>query len=154
MNPIDREKLGKSAPDLLSQHMLLGQLAPTSLTYHLVRWASNGTYEELSWVAGRVITLLGGIAPALLAAGDAMAYGRNKHGQCTWRIADTEQAKLHTHYASALRHLLEFEADAGAVESGSGLPVLAHALAQISIIYDILLDPPESDTGDTHWEVT
>ena len=77
-------------------------------------------------------------ARALLAAGEVMGYGYRKHGNCTWRVAGTEQAKPETHTASALRHLLEHLADPRAVEEGSGLPVLWHAMSQIAIAIDCI----------------
>lgn len=77
--------------------------------------------------------------------GKVMAYGRNKHGHCTWRIAGTEQAEPETHWASACRHVCEYLADLEAVEEGSGLPVLLHAMTQCVITMDLLLDPPTSN---------
>ena len=82
---------------------------------------------------------------ALLGAGAVMAYGLTKHGHCTWRVAGTEQAEPETHLASAMRHLLEHHADPSAVEYGSGLPVLYHALCQIAIAIDCIEDPASSD---------
>ena len=85
-------------------------------------------------------------ARAVLAAGRALAYGANKHGLAggrgTYRIADTDQAKVETHLASCLRHILEFQIDPSAVEEGSGLSVLDHAFAQLAIVVDLVEDPP------------
>jgi hypothetical protein len=81
-------------------------------------------------------------ASALLAAGKVMAYGFKKHGNCTWKVPGTEQAKPETHIASAYRHLLEYQNNPDAVEEGSGLPVLYHALAQIAIAIDCIENPP------------
>lgn len=75
---------------------------------------------------------------ALLAAGRVQAYGWHKHGDCTWKNEGTEQAKPETHLASAMRHLLEHLEDPEAVEEGSRLPVLWHALCQIAIAIDCI----------------
>lgn len=81
-------------------------------------------------------------ARALLGGGKAMAYGRAKHGRCTWRVPGTEQATVECHAASAFRHLLDFLLDPNAVEAGSKLSVLYHLLAQVSIMIDLHEDPP------------
>lgn len=81
---------------------------------------------------------------ALLGAGQAMAYGRNKHGNCTWRAHGTEQSTIECHAASAERHLLEYRANRDAVEAGSGLPVLYHLLCQVAIMIDLHEDPPQA----------
>lgn len=78
----------------------------------------------------------------LIPMGQVMAYGYHKHGHATWRHAGTEQADPETHWASACRHLCEYLADRHATESGSGLPVLWHAMVQCVITMDLLLDPP------------
>jgi len=81
-------------------------------------------------------------ARALLGAGKAMAYGRAKHGNRTWRVPDTEQATVECHAASAMRHFLDYLLDPNAIEEGSGLPVLYHLLCQVSIMIDLHEDPP------------
>lgn len=81
----------------------------------------------------------------LLALGKVMAYGRAKHGYCTWRVAGTKQANPEEHWASACRRLCEYLADEWATEEGSGLPVLLHAMTQCVITMDLLIDPPGSD---------
>lgn len=73
---------------------------------------------------------------ALLAVGYVQAYGRGKHGNCTWKDGGTEQSRSETHIASAQRHLAEFEASPDAREAGSNLPVLWHAAAQLLIAID------------------
>lgn len=85
-------------------------------------------------------------ACAILGAGKVMGYGFRKHGNCTWRIAGTEQADPQTHYASALRHLLEYGDNPNAIEEGSGLPVLYHALSQIAILIDCIDNPAAHDS--------
>lgn len=75
---------------------------------------------------------------ATLAEGAVDAYGFFKHGPCTWKIAGTEQADPQTHIASACRHIAEYLDNQNAVESGSGLPVLWHARAQLGIAIDCI----------------
>lgn len=88
---------------------------------------------------------------ALLEVGRTMAYGFNKHGECTWRNAGTEQAKASTHVASASRHLAEYLGDPDATEEGSGLSVLAHCAAQLLIAIECrrreLADVPVYDAN-------
>jgi hypothetical protein len=86
-------------------------------------------------------------ACAILGAGKVMGYGFRKHGNCTWRIAGTEQAEVSTHTASALRHVLEYLENPDAVEDGSGLPVLYHALSQIAIAIDCHENPARERSG-------
>jgi len=92
-------------------------------------------------------------ACALMGGGLVMAYGLQKHGNCTWRVAGTEQADPETHIASAYRHVLEWLDDPSAVEAGSRLPVLYHALSQIAIAIDCIENPakplPEIEDGWT-----
>lgn len=68
---------------------------------------------------------------ALLAVGEALAYGYRKHGRCTWTVQGTEQAKSETHIASAFRHMAQI----GELDE-SGLPHLHHAAAQLLIAID------------------
>lgn len=81
------------------------------------------------------------VGKALLVAGEIMAVGLRKHGLCTWRVAGTEQADPQTHYASACRHVAEAFAGLEA-DRDSGRPPLTHALTQIAILIDLLVDPP------------
>lgn len=94
-----------------------------------------------------ILRVEGELACGILRAGEVMGYGLRKHGRCTWRIAGTEQAEPQTHYASAVRHVLEWLVDVNAVEVGSNFPVLWHLLSQIGITIDLLLDPPRK-TGE------
>ena len=87
-------------------------------------------------------------ARAVMAAGRCMAYGLAKHGggksgRGTYRDAGTDQAKVETHLASCIRHLLEYQIDPNATEEGSGLSVLDHAMAQLAIVVDLVEDPPQ-----------
>lgn len=92
---------------------------------------------------------------AMLSAGRVMGYGFRKHGNCTWRVAGSEQADPQTHIASAERHLLEYLVFPGATEEGSGQPVLYHALAQLCITLHLVLDPPKLvGANDGHGTVT
>lgn len=79
---------------------------------------------------------------ALLDVGAVMAVGFVKHGPCTWRVAGTSQAEPQTHYACACRHVAEALAGRDA-DPDSGRPPLVHALAQIAILIDLLVDPPQ-----------
>lgn len=85
-------------------------------------------------------------ARAVMAAGRAFAYGAAKHGlpngRGTYRIAGTKQAEVDTHLASCIRHLREYQIDNHALEEGSGLSVLDHAMAQLSIVIDLVEDSP------------
>ena len=82
------------------------------------------------------------------AAATVMAYGRAKHGRSTYRVAGSEQSRPETHWASCVRHLVEHHRDPKAVESGSGYPVLWHALAQALITLDLLVCPVEGPDGE------
>ncbi len=73
---------------------------------------------------------------AMLAMGSVMAYGWNKHGDCTWKNEGTEQADPRTHIASASRHLAEYLDNPKTTEEGSGLSVLWHAASQLAIAID------------------
>lgn len=77
------------------------------------------------------------------AIAQVQAYGRQKHGKCTWREYGTAQADPETHYASMCRHLHACGGGHENKDPESGLPHLWHALAQACIIYDLLTDPPQ-----------
>ncbi len=80
---------------------------------------------------------------ALIAGGAVQAYGKYKHGNCTWKEEGTEQADPQSHIASAMRHMAEYLDNPDALEKGSNLPVLWHAQNQIAIAIDCQknLDP-------------
>lgn len=141
---INDEKLHKTRPDLLPAGPLQ-VLYPKDRADVGCLWAyrDTGDCRYLRQLAFEIIAQLGGPPTALLLAGRVMGYGFRKHGDCTWRVAGTEQAEVRTHIASAERHLLEHWQDPDAVEEGSGLPVLHHALSQVLIALDLLLDPPK-----------
>lgn len=144
---IEAEKRTKPRPDLLPVRGVLAicREAPAGhMLFSLL--AAQGSDEKVEHLAaaGRAIASeLGGTAAALLKAGEVMGYGFRKHGRCTWRVAGTEQADPQTHYASAVRHVLERIENPDASEEGSGKPVLYHALAQIIIAIDLLENPPK-----------
>lgn len=71
---------------------------------------------------------------ALLSIGDVFAYGATKYGDFNWR-AGMPWLKL---YASTLRHLLEWAAGRD-TDKESGLPHLAHAVANILMLMDYAL---------------
>ncbi len=76
---------------------------------------------------------------ALHEEGLVQGYGGRKHGECTWRVAGTEQAKPETHIASAMRHLIEILRHGPAArDPESGLLHAAHARAQLGIAIDCL----------------
>lgn len=153
---INAEKAAKSRPDLLPALPLL-QLSDWDVpsaehadisglhTDAVHVRATNGSVAAFSELIGLLIYIVGdgSYGTALLRAGQVMGYGYRKHGKCTWRVAGTEQADPQTHIASGERHILEWKADPDAVEEGSGLPVLWHALSQYLIAWDLLLDPPQ-----------
>lgn len=83
---------------------------------------------------------------AILAGGRAFAYGANKHGlgqtgRGTYRDAGTEQAQVATHRASFLRHWCAYWAGE-LIDPESGLSHLDCMQAQLSIIIDLIEDPP------------
>lgn len=80
-------------------------------------------------------------ARAIMAAGRSMAYGAAKHGDCTWRIAGTEQADVRTHVASFSRHWLAW-LSGEQTDAESGLAHLDCAMAQLAIVVDLVEDPP------------
>lgn len=89
-------------------------------------------------------------ALAIEAAGDAFAYGVAKHGipngRGTYRIAGTEQAETQTHVASFERHWLAWKRGEEC-DPESGLSHLAHAMAQLAIVVDLVRNPPNSCIG-------
>lgn len=148
---IEIEKAAKPRPDLLpalalsmATHKIdtvFGDLAAYCRTRHI---ADLG--PPLGAILDELIDL--GIAAcraeALLLAGEIMAVGYRKHGPCTWRVAGTEQADPQCHYASLIRHLLEYEAGVEA-DRDSGKHPLLHAVCQISIMINLIADPPTLD---------
>lgn len=99
---------------------------------------------EIACVFNDIVVHMGcGYAQALLNIGECMGYGFRKHGMCTWRIADGGQDCPRTHFASLVRHVLEYRANPAAKEEGSGFPVLWHAACQALITLDLMLDPPK-----------
>lgn len=127
----------------------------------MLRFAATGDVSEIIEAMAALVFPIGDqhedaiedtIDFALMVGGRVMGYGFRKHGICTWRIAGTGQADPQTHYASALRHLLEYGIDNAAREEGSGYPVLWHAFAQLAILADLVMDPPMVEgTNDDHW---
>lgn len=98
------------------------------------------------------------VPPAFMqAAGRALASGLGKHGggQSGWgtyRDAGTEQALVTTHVASFQRHWEAFrqglrDGDPLVRDPGTGLPEIDCACAQLSIIADLLVHPPEAKTA-------
>jgi len=155
---INAEKAGKPRPDLLPAFGLLNAStsddAPDALV-NLWIFRRDMNLGALGEAIGIVADQLGGWPAALEAGGRVMAYGYRKHGNCTWRVASTEQADPQTHVASAERHLIEHWADPAATEAGSGLPVLEHAFSQLLILFDLVLDPPAvPNKNDGHGTVT
>lgn len=174
MEQINAEKRAKARPDLIPAEVLEGFFnALTELvderggtepedyddmdpTFPLLSFAQTGdvefVYRAMAETAGRRIAR--GQGSHALAMGRVLAYGLAKHGVCTWRVAGTEQADPQTHYASALRHMLEDFADSDAVEEGSGFPVLDHALTQLAILADLTVNPPQAaGTNDGQWAI-
>lgn len=85
-------------------------------------------------------------ARAILAAGQAFAYGLSKHGgglsgRGTFRDAGTEQAKVETHVASFSRHWFAY-LSGELIDEQSGLPHLWCAMAQLAIVVDLTENPP------------
>lgn len=94
-------------------------------------------------------------ARAIYGGGRVMGYGFKKHGVCTWRVAETEQADPQTHLASLERHINEFKLDPSAREEGSGMPVLWHAFAQLAILIDLVENPARiPNENDGEWGIT
>jgi len=147
-NEINAEKAAKPRPDLLPARAVnriyqdsddVIDDAWTSLLF----FREEVGFENLYHAAGVVAHVLGGLPQACMAGGHVMGYGFRKHGNCTWRVAGSEQADPQTHIASAERHLLEYLIDPEAREEGSGYPVLWHAFSQLCITIDLVLDPPQ-----------
>ena len=165
MEEINAEKKLKSRPDLIPAAVLqrfykaydpmragFKTFVSREAVDALLRFGAEGDLDGL-FEAMAITARIRGTGHAL-AMGRVMAYGYNKHGVCTWRVAGTEQADPQTHYASALRHLLEYSADPLAVEEGSGLPVLDHALSQMAILANLVMDPPDRPgENDGRWRI-
>jgi hypothetical protein len=143
---IEAEKAAKPRPDLLPP-------AALALALHHKRSISEAFDAFARFTATRdrfalgsaldcILFEIGGDrATALMAAGEIMGVGLRKHGPCTWRIAGTEQADPQTHYASAVRHILEHCAGV-TVDPDSGKHPLLHAVCQIAIMLNLIDDPP------------
>ena len=150
---IDAEKAAKPRPDLLPASALLAigegrspEIPTVRNAYtRLLKFRHNLDTGQLWGAMLHVVAILGGGGAAFLDAGAVMGYGFRKHGKCTWRVAGTQQADPQVHLASAERHLLEHLQDHKATEEGSGMPVLWHALAQLCILYDLWVDPPQME---------
>lgn len=159
---INAEKAHKPRPDLVPARALLALFSePLELVagepsarvldaWHLlVKYRADVHLSDLLQAVAAVVAAIAAdghvraYATAMMAAGQVMGYGARKHGDCTWRVAGTDQANPQSHVASAERHLLEYLADPSACEEGSGLPVLYHALSQLLIVADLVLDPPQ-----------
>ena len=143
---IDVEKAAKPRPDLLP----LAFFVDSDELWMVMRGLLDAVTQPVAApyiydAAERLATVIG--PHAWLRAGEVMGYGVRKHGRTTWRVVGTAQAEPQTHLASAIRHLLEWRADHDAVEEGSGLPVLWHALAQLAICWDLLQHPPTGTPG-------
>lgn len=160
MEEINAEKRTKSRPDLIPaevyrryRRMSAERTTGDPLTA-LLDFAQTGEIEHVFRAMALTAQRTGRRHGNGLAMGRVLAYGLAKHGVCTWRVAGTEQADPQTHYASALRHVLEYYYDNDAVEEGSGFPVLDHALTQMAILADLVLDPPDKPgTNDGRWAI-
>lgn len=152
MNPIDLEKKNKPRPDLIPFAVLAMDVSP--LLRDLVKFAIRPRSGEYHDLIGTVCRMLRTHRYALyLEVGRVLQYGYQKHGECTWRIAGTDQSLPQTHYASAVRHALEYLSDPDAVEEGSQIPVIYHFVAQVMIVFDLMNDPPSGHGNDGRWEV-
>ena len=148
---IEAEKAAKPRPDLLPAAMLAcGTVTHESISASfasLSRYLKTRDATHLGEASGHILVELVrvGVAPtiadALMLAGEIMGVGFRKHGPCTWRVAGTEQADPQCHYASLVRHLLEHCAGITA-DPDSGKHPLLHAVCQISIMINLLDDPP------------
>lgn len=147
---IEAEKAAKPRPDLLpplALAMVLSQFCSTVFG-RLALFLKSRDLAELGYASVRILDELcmRGVAKsradAIMQAGEIMGVGLRKHGPCTWRIAGTEQADPQCHYASLVRHLLEYE-DGVTQDPDSGRHPLLHAVCQISIMINLLDDPPE-----------
>lgn len=169
MEEINAEKRLKPRPDLIPAHVLnrfwdetadtdfdadASELDPSAtLALFGETGAVDYLFEAMAEVA--VMRVARGEYGHAMAMGRVLAYGLNKHGVCTWRVPGTEQASQQTHYASAMRHLLEYALDPSACEEGSGFPVLDHALTQMAILADLVMNPPTGPAGvnDGQWAI-
>lgn len=146
---IEAEKAAKPRPDLLPARALaLVVHGRTGDVFEdIAGFLKTRSVDDLGPVLGAVLDELVGHgiatsrADALMLAGEIMSVGYRKHGPCTWRVAGTEQADPQCHYASLVRHLLEHEAGITA-DPDSGKHPLLHAVCQISIMINLLDDPP------------
>lgn len=142
---IESEKRGKPRPDLLPPAAIAAVIdGPLAVVF--AEFAAFMESRDITAIdrALRIVVAEAGTDPGvvLMAAGEIMGVGYHKHGPCTWRIARTEQADPQTHYASAVRHLLEYVAGVTA-DPDSGHSPLLHAICQLAIMLNLLHDPPE-----------
>jgi len=152
-NPIDEEKRRKGRPDLIPSGVLLslGSHLLESLTRYRL---SPGDAELRQFFHSVGICMKHNVYFIMTRVGDVLGYGWHKHGECTWRIAGTDQAHPQTHFASASRHVLEYLADPLAQEEGSNIPVLYHATAQLCIVHDLIHNPPTIvGQNDGQWSI-
>ena len=161
MESINAEKASKPRPDLLPLSFVAQLVTPPPGGHAGIQFAliacceflrSKNTIKLID--AARYLavayfhentaclnTSAASAAEVLLAVGEIMAMGWRKHGPCTWRVAGTEQADPQTHFAGAIRHMLEAAAGR-AVDPDSGKDPLLHAICQLAITYDLVTDPP------------
>lgn len=146
---IEAEKAAKPRPDLLPPRAL-SYVTPGRISCAFMSLAEYLCSRDLELIGAVLDDILSelvavGVAPtqpdALMLAGEIMGVGFRKHGPCTWRVAGTEQADPQCHYASLVRHLLEHCAGITA-DPDSGKHPLLHAVCQISIMINLLDDPP------------
>ena len=146
---IEAEKAAKPRPDLLPP-LALGMAVNMlpGVFYGIAEFLKDRDTASLTLPLRRLLDEIvdRGIAvsraDALMKAGEIMGVGFRKHGPCTWRIAGTEQADPQTHYASFVRHLLEYEGGV-TTDPDSGRHPLLHAVCQLAIMINLLDDPPE-----------
>ena len=162
MESINAEKASKPRPDLLPLSFVAQLIAPTPGGHAGIQVAMIECGEFLrSKNPLKLINAASALAAAyvhsndasaskaetLIEVGEIMAMGWRKHGPCTWRVAGTEQADPQTHFAGAIRHMLEAAAGR-AVDPDSGKDPLLHAICQLAITYDLVTDPPITVGGN------
>lgn len=149
MTQVNQEKAAKSRPDLIPGHVLrMIRFGTCYLTLEKVATFLCGPELPCYLDVLNAIDVIckeeaiANLGDFMLTVGKVQGYGFTKHGHCSWRIPDTEQADPRTHVASMVRHLAEYQQDVDEKEEGSGFPVLWHALAQGCITLDLMLNPP------------
>ena len=148
---IEAEKAAKPRPDLLPAKALSMVVHGHGVFALLGDYFKTKEPDDLGPVLGAILDecieadIAKTRAEVLLLVGEIMGVGLRKHGPCTWRVAGTEQADPQTHYASAVRHMLEHCAGIKA-DPDSGRHPLLHAVCQIAIMINLLDDPP-TDMG-------